>query len=95
MKINPISNPNFISSYLASKPATLRPKDGNGRDELTLTDQAISFSKTLEDARESIEMRSPEERAHIAEISSLIAQGRYRIDSDKVAEKILESVYRR
>ena len=92
MKINPITNPNILRSYQATKPAPERINIINGRDEVTFSDEALSFSKALAEARDAIELRTPEEKAHIADVTAAVRQGTYRIDSEKVAEKILESI---
>ena len=92
MKINPITNPNVLRSYQASKPAPEKARVMSGRDEVTFSDEALNFSKALAEAREAIEFRTPEERAHIADVANAIRQGEYHVESDKVAEKILESV---
>ena len=92
MKINPIASPNILKSYLASKPAPTKQKTSSGRDELTLTDEALGFSKAMEQAREVLEFRSPEEKEHIANITNAIRQGTYSVPSEDVAAKILESV---
>ena len=92
MKINPITNPNILRSYQAAKPAQERSKVPSGRDEVTFSAEALSFSKALAEARESIEIRPADERARIADITNAVRQGDYKIDSDKVAAKILESV---
>ena len=95
MKIDPISNPNILRTYLSTKPSAERTRVATGRDEVTFSQEALSFSKALAEARESIEVRSPEEKVHIAGITEAVRQGEYKVDSEKVAEKILESVYRR
>jgi len=95
MKINPITNPNILRSYQATKPAQEKSRIASGRDQVTFSDEALSFSKALAEARESIEFRTPEERVHIADITNAVRQGEYKVDSDKIAEKILESVYRK
>ena len=95
MKINPITNPNILKSYIATRPAPSKQRAGSGRDELTITEEALSFSKALDQARETIEFRSPEEREHIAKVTDAVRQGTYRVSSDEIADKILESVFRR
>jgi len=95
MKINPITNPNILRSYQAAKPAQEKSRVSNGHDEVTFSAEALSFSKALAEARETIEIRSADERARIAEITNAVRQGEYKVDSDKIAEKILESVLRR
>ena len=93
MKINPISNPNILRSYQASKTSASQSAKGTGKlDEVEFSEEAISFSKAMAEARDQIEIRSQEERAHIAQVADAVRQGRYRVDSDKVAEKILSSI---
>jgi len=91
MKINPISNPNILRSYQALKTVPARTNIISGRDEVTFSDEALSFSKAMAE----VEFRSPEEKVRIANIAEAIRQGEYRIESGKIAEKILESVLRR
>ena len=95
MKINPIVNPNILQSYAVSKPAPAKQKPGSALDQVTFSDEALSFSKALEEARGAIETRTPEEQKHIEEVKGAISQGTYRIESEKIADKILESVFRR
>ena len=92
MKVNPILNPNILKTYQATKPPLSKTKTTAGRDEVTFSDEALSFSKALAEARDAIELRSPEEQVHIADITNAVRQGEYNVESDKVAEKILESV---
>ena len=92
MKINPISNPNILRSYQASKLAPEKAKVTSGRDEVTFSEEALSFSKAMAEAKDSLEFRTLEEKAHIADVTTAVRQGSYRIDSDKIADKILESV---
>jgi len=91
MKINPIANPNILRSYQATKISPEKKKVLNGRDEVTFSEEALSFSKVMSE----IEFRTQEEKARIAEITNAVRQGEYRIDSDKIADKILESVLRK
>ena len=95
MKINPISNPNILRAYQATKPAQEVTKVASGRDEVTFSEEALSFSKALAEARDAIEIRSTEERAHIADVTAAVRHGQYKVDSGDVADKILESVLRR
>ena len=91
MKINPIMNPNILRSYQAVKAAPTKAKATGGRDEVTFSEEALSFSKAMAE----VELRTKEERAHITDITNAVRQGEYRIDSDKIADRILESVLRR
>jgi len=92
MKINPISNPNILRAYQAVAPAREKAKVPGGRDEVTFSEEALSFSKAMAEAKESIEFRTPEERAHIADVTESIRRGDYNVSSNEVADKILESV---
>ena len=91
MKINPITNPDILISYRSAKMVPAKMCVPINRDEVTLSEEALSFSKAMAE----VEFRTQEERAHIAEITNAVRQGEYRIDSEKIADKILESVLRR
>ena len=95
MKINPITNPNILKSYAATKTSPTKQKPGSTRDEVTFSEEALKFSKALEEARGAIERRTPEEQKHIADIKSAISKGTYKVDSGLIADKILESVFMR
>ncbi|MCL2078472.1 MAG: flagellar biosynthesis anti-sigma factor FlgM [Oscillospiraceae bacterium] len=92
MKINPITNPNILKSYQATKPARETSKVSGLRDEVTFSAEAISFSKTLTEAKEALETRTPEEKSRIAEIKDAINRGEYKVDSMDIADKILTSI---
>jgi len=92
MKINPIANPNVLRSYQATKPLQEKTKTANGRDEVTFSEEALNFSKAMAEAKDAIELRTPEEKARIAEIRDAVRQGKYYVESNLVADKILESV---
>jgi len=92
MKINPIINPNIARAYQASKPFQASRKVTTGRDEAVFSAEALDFSRSLSEAREAIETRTPEENAHIANIKEAINNGEYKVDSGDVADKILASV---
>ena len=91
MKINPVSNPNILRSYQANRVVQVQTSVQSARDEVTFSKEALSFSKVMAE----VESRSVEERAHIANIKNAVRKGEYKIDSDKVADKILESVFGR
>jgi flagellar biosynthesis anti-sigma factor FlgM len=91
MKINPISNPNILKSYQSTKATAERTQLMGGKDEVSFSPEALEFSKALAAAREVLETRTPAEASHIANITNTVREGTYRIDSEAVAEKILES----
>ena len=92
MKINPITNPNVLRSYQASKPVQDKTKAAGSRDEVTFSKEALSFAKAMAEAKDTIEFRTPEEKARIAEIKNAIKQGDYKVSSDDIADKILSSI---
>jgi len=92
MKINPIINPNILRSYQATKPAKEESKVVSGRDQVTFSKEALSFSKALTEAREELEFRTPEEKAHIANIKEAVRNGTYHVSSEDIADKILSSI---
>jgi len=92
MKINPILNPNIIKSYAATKPVAGTAKAASGRDEVTFSKEALEFSKALAEARDALELRTPEEQSHIADITNAVGRGDYWVSSNDIAGKILESV---
>jgi len=92
MKINPILTSNILKTYQTARPSPTKAKTVGGRDEVTFSDEALSFSKALAEARDAIEVRTPEERAHISDLTTAVRQGEYHVESEDVAEKILESV---
>jgi len=92
MKINPITNPNILRSYQAAKPAKEDNRVASGRDQVTFSPEALSFSKALVQAREELEFRTPEEKAHIANIRDAVNKGEYHVSSEDIADKILSSI---
>ena len=92
MKINPITTPNVIRNYQTAAAPPEKAKVASRLDEVVFSKEALSFSKAMAEARDTIELRTPEEKAHIADITAAVRQGTYKVDGYKVAEKILESV---
>ena len=92
MKINPITNPNILRSYQANKPLKEENKVASGRDQVIFSEEALSFSKALTEAREELELRTSEEKAHIANLKEAVRDGTYRVDSEEIADKILSSI---
>jgi len=92
MKINPIMNPNVLKSYQATKSTYETSQVAIKRDEVTFSEEALSFSKAMAEAKDAIELRTPEENARIADVKAAVRQGTYRVGSDEIAGKILESV---
>ena len=90
MKINPVITANVMKSYQVNKTELDKTKSVGKRDELTLSSEALSFSKALAKAKDEIEFRSTEEKTHIANITEMIRQGTYKVDSQLVAARIVD-----
>lgn len=94
MKINPVSNQNYISKYNTNKISKVNSGEKtSGLDEVSFSEDAISFSKIFTGLKDQIETSSPEETSRIADIKAQVRSGEYRIDSDKIAESIISSLF--
>ncbi|MCL2425525.1 MAG: flagellar biosynthesis anti-sigma factor FlgM [Oscillospiraceae bacterium] len=89
MKINPITNPNILRSYQATKVTKEESTVVSNRDELTLSPEALSIAKAKVEAKNQLEFRTAEEKAHIAKIKEAVRNGEYRIDSEDIVDSIL------
>ena len=92
MKINPIANPNVLSSYKTAKAVSDKNAAAMSRDQVSFSNEALNFSKALTQAKEQLETRSPAEQARISDVTNAVRQGTYKVSSEDVAAKILESV---
>jgi len=92
MKINPIVNPNILMSYQSTRSVSGKNQTLGGSDQVSFSQEALSFSKALSEAKEMIQTRTPAEQAHISNITTAVRQGSYKVSSEDVAEKILESI---
>jgi flagellar biosynthesis anti-sigma factor FlgM len=90
LKINPITNPNLLRNYKTARTVPAKTNILSGRDEVTFSEEALSFSKVMTE----VESRTQEERARIAGITNAVRQGEYRIDSNSIADAIIQSVLR-
>jgi anti-sigma28 factor (negative regulator of flagellin synthesis) len=89
MKIDPISNQNMLRSYRAgSVKSAAKYAAAPMRDEAVISEDAIAFSKVLAETRGEL-VRTPAEESHIAEVKQAVREGKYRIDSYLIAEKLL------
>ena len=95
MKIHPITNPNILSAYVGAAPLEAKKKQAARQDEVTFSQEALDFSKAMSQARESIETRSADERARIEAVTAAVARNEYHVPAQAIADRILESVFRR
>ncbi|MDR1299251.1 MAG: hypothetical protein LBJ84_03250 [Oscillospiraceae bacterium] len=95
MKINtnPVTNRDMLLRYTAG-----RAKPANtgavplGQDNVAFSEDALSFSRVLSLARESIESRSADERARASVIGDAVRRGEYIVDSVEIAERIVSGI---
>jgi len=92
MRIGPVVGPGVLRNYQATKPPSANLRPATGRDEVTFTEEALSFSKVLAEAKNVPGVRTPEELARIEEIKKAVRQGKYWVETDKIVEKILENL---
>jgi len=90
MKINAIVNPNILKAYAVTKPAAKSAaRTSLGTDEVSFSDEAISFSRVMAEVRSLMTAGSEENTARVAEIKASIADGTYHVSGDTLAEAIL------
>lgn len=96
MKINPIQNKNIVPGYKVGrgKYPDSTASVQQGRDEITISTEAMSFAKTLSDIKSQVqvETRTPAELARINDITNQIRSGEYNVSAAAVAAKIIGSV---
>ena len=92
MKISPLVTPSVQKSYQANKPSLDKSVSESKRDEVTLSEDALKFSKALADARRELEFRTTEEKARIADVKNAVNKGEYKVDSNLIAERIVDDL---
>jgi len=90
MKINPIAGQTAISAYKAQRVKSPATEYQQSADKVSLSEEVVSFSSTINKIKEQMDVRTPAELSHIEEITRLIHGGSYHVDSDKVADKIVD-----
>jgi flagellar biosynthesis anti-sigma factor FlgM len=95
MKIHPITNPNILKAYVGASQVEAKAKQASKQDEVTFSKEALDFSRAMTQAQESIEARSADERARIETVKTAVAKGEYHVPAEAIADRILESVFRR
>lgn len=94
MKINPISNPNFVSGVKKPKTDKAQAKSSvsQGADQVSFSKEALSFAKTLAEVRDAQEAESPQRQARVNELADQVRSGQYKVDSEKVAERMIDTI---
>ena len=94
MKISPTGRPSFIQPNLrAGKAAAYSGLPaGTGRDEVTLSEDALSFSKVFAAARDAAFVTNSSAQ-RLTELKTRIDSGMYSVGSDTLADSILGELY--
>jgi flagellar biosynthesis anti-sigma factor FlgM len=90
LKINSIPPSNMVENY-KSKTQRSTPVQESGylSDRVELSEGAKSFASVIQEVKSKLDERDEGEKKHLKDVSEQIANGTYRVDSSKVAEKIL------
>ncbi|MDR1298664.1 MAG: flagellar biosynthesis anti-sigma factor FlgM [Oscillospiraceae bacterium] len=94
INVNPVTNRDMLVRYTAGR---AKPRDegafSSGLDNVSFSEDALSFSKALTQARESIDTRTEEEFARAREVGLAVRRGEYSVDSGKIAERIVSGIW--
>lgn len=90
MKINSIPPSNILESYKGKPVKSVQKSEQNVEsDRVELSDEAKSFASVIQQVKNSLDTRIDSENKHIEEVAAQVANGTYKVDSSKVADKIL------
>jgi anti-sigma28 factor (negative regulator of flagellin synthesis) len=83
---------NIIKNYTAGGVTSVAPLKAEQKiDEVSVSRDALSFSAVFSKLKEQLEIRTPEEKAHIEEVARQVKGGGYKIESAKVADSIIDN----
>ena len=90
MKISSIPPSDMVESYKGKSVQSARKADRNLEpDRVELSDDAKSFAAVIKQVKDRLETDADGGKKHMEDVARRIASGTYRVDSEKVAEKIL------
>lgn len=89
MRIDSVPPNELLSRYNSVKGKAPVNREIAVKDEAELTGQAKAVSVALKTVKASMELRTPEELAHIQKVAQQVKNKTYSVSSRKVAEKIL------
>lgn len=95
MKINPIIQQNIIQSYRSTATSkTEKAKAPVGRDEVSFSEEGLSFSKVMADVKAQVSsgVNESASSSRIDEIKAQIQDGTYFVDSSIIAGKMIDSI---
>ncbi|MFA5675335.1 MAG: flagellar biosynthesis anti-sigma factor FlgM [Christensenellales bacterium] len=89
MRIDSIPPKDLLRQYTHIRETKPAPAAAPGADRAELTEGAKMFSNALKEAMDMMDVRSPEELAHINQVAGQIRNDTYSVPGVKVARKIL------
>lgn len=89
MRINSIPPIELINKYIHVMEKTPVAKSNPAVDKAELTSEARTFSAAIKAAKETMEVRTPQELERINSVAQQVKNNTYSVQGNKVAEKIL------
>ena len=90
MKINAIPPSNIVESYKGKPVKPVQKTEQNAAsDRVEISDESKSFASMIREVKANLDTRIDGENAHIEEVAGQVANGTYKVDSSKVADKML------
>ena len=94
MKIDSINMKQMLKTYKVNQtPKTEGLKVESKLDQVSVSEDALSFSAIFSELKSQLEVRTPEEQAHIKAVAQLIKNDEYQVKPTDVAEKMLENIF--
>ncbi|MGI5970208.1 MAG: flagellar biosynthesis anti-sigma factor FlgM [Oscillospiraceae bacterium] len=90
MKINSIPPSDIVESYKGKAVRPAQQAECNIKpDRVELSDEAVSFTAVIKEVKDKLDERTDDEKMKIDDVARQIENGTYKVDSSKVAEKML------
>lgn len=95
MKINGVGGPGFIQGNYKANRITGQERYGiaQGGDKVSISEEAMTFSKVFAAAKQEAGVRETEVKSRIDTIKEQLENGTYSVSSEDLAESILGELY--
>lgn len=91
MKINPVGQQLIIRNYIGKTRVQDTPGAEPARDQVELSEEAVSFASAMKAARAQ-QTRSDAELKEIEEITRQVRAGTFNVSGRDIADKMLEGI---
>lgn len=91
MKINPVSQQLIIKNYINKMRVQDTADADPGRDQVELSEEAVSFASAMKAARAQ-QTRSAAELKEIEEITRQVREGTFNVSGRDIVDKMLEGI---